>query len=219
MAPNDEEGGTEVVRLPVRTRRTEYGGGESMNACSVRCPTSNGDVALAGCRECERFATVVGHDDGPSSVCCRVPAAAVEKKIDVGELADRLRTTPVHSVMTHRVTCVDGELDLPEVDRVLREARVHTAPVVDDGGQLLGVISKTDLWPIEEDAWRNAHGLLVEDVMAMQLATLPEMATLADASRMFADRGVHRIPVLAASGAVVGILSLSDLNRWLARQL
>ncbi len=48
--------------------------------------------------------------------------------------------------------------------------------------------------------------------------SLPEHASLAQAAALMALEGVHRIPVVAADGKVVGIVSSLDLMRWMARR-
>jgi IMP dehydrogenase len=125
-----------------------------------------------------------------------------------------LANTPVSAVMTSQVTCVDGELDLEEVDRIFRAAGIHGAPVVEDRGVLLGVVSQSDL--VQGDSQPGDRvGVLVEDVMTTEVVKLPESASLADAARYFADKKVHRIPIVGSDDVVVGVLSLSDLIRWI----
>jgi CBS domain-containing protein len=215
-----------VARLPVQIRRTELGSGETAEACSIRCPLSEGSVPLEHCLNCERYAATVSNSDGLPSLLCRVPAQAVEVADGSGDLSERLERTPVSTVMTAAVTCVDGELDLNEVASVLERARVHAAPVVEDQGVLLGVVSKSDLVRgrssddgDEDAAGRfppDCIGLLVEDVMTMDVVKLGESASLGEAARLFAQHGVHRIPIVSRGDVVVGILSVIDLVRWIA---
>ena len=46
--------------------------------------------------------------------------------------------------------------------------------------------------------------------------TLEETAPLAYAAALMATEGVHRLPVVALDGKVVGILSSMDVLRWMA---
>jgi len=177
---------------------------------------------------CDRNVATVSHSEGLSSLWCRVPAQAVEERDDCGELSEKLERTPVSAVMTATVTCVDSELDLNEVAGVLKRARLHAAPVVEDAGVLLGVVSQSDLLrgrsTDDDDAEAedrfppDSVGLLVEDVMTTEVAKLAECAPLAEAARVFARNGVHLIPIVSNEDVVVGTLSVMDLVRWIARQ-
>ena len=116
------------------------------------------------------------------------------------------------------------------------DRRISGAPVVDDAGRPIGIVSKSDLVrsrvedgvPSMDDAWRpeNAFGeagfhLLpasagcVADIMMPLAFTLPEDATLSQAAAIMAHEGVHRVPVIAGDG-VVGIVSAMDVVKWLA---
>ena len=61
------------------------------------------------------------------------------------DLIDLLNRTRVTTIMAPSVTCVDSDLGLDEVATILARAKVHTAPVVEDTGILIGVVSRGDL--------------------------------------------------------------------------
>lgn len=56
--------------------------------------------------------------------------------------ADR---TPLSEVMTRDVLCVLPDLDLGELTALLLELNIGGAPVVDDAGFPIGVVSRSDL--------------------------------------------------------------------------
>jgi CBS domain-containing protein len=226
----DEHDGETVAPFPVQVRSTEYSEGEATEARSVRCPLSKASVALDHCLGCQRYASLVSRPEGDSSLWCRVPVAAVEGATGPSEWATKLERTPVAEVMTSKVTCVDSELNLDEVAQVFEKKHLRAAPVVEDGGVLIGMVSKSDLvrghsHDDEEDALDsdshfppNCVGVIVDDIMTTDVAKLRETASLAEAFRMFAARGVHRIPVVTEDDVVVGMLSVMDLVRWMASQ-
>ena len=51
----------------------------------------------------------------------------------------------VHSAMTADVVTVRPEVTLREVAKLLTERRISGAPVVDEGGRVVGVVSEADL--------------------------------------------------------------------------
>jgi CBS domain-containing protein len=223
-----------IARLPVQVRVTECGGGEQMKGRTVRCPVSKGSVPFDRCTDCERNMAMTPNRDGPSFLYCRVPVHSLAAPFSPAGLTEGLQQTKVSQVMTSGVLCVDGELDLPELAQVLTARKRGAAPVVEDQGVLLGIVSKGDLVRGRERSESEAEeegdggdvstyppdcaGLLVEDVMTTQVVSLPEDASLAEAFQVMAKHGYHRVPVVSKEGVVVGILSMVDLVRWIARQ-
>lgn len=53
--------------------------------------------------------------------------------------------TPVGEVMTRQVVCAGPDMDLEEVSSIMQQRRIRHVPVVDDGSELLGMISIGDL--------------------------------------------------------------------------
>jgi CBS domain-containing protein len=219
-----------VFHIPVQVRSTEYSEGESEEARSVRCPLSQASVPVEHCTGCKRYAGLESLPEGRATLECRVPAQALPGKKPPRELGKRLRNTPVSEVMTAKVTCVDSGLNLEELARVFEKQHIRASPVVEEDGVLIGMVSKSDLvrghsHEDEEDAFdEGAHfppncvGVIVDSIMTTDIAKLQETASLAEAARLFAARGVHHIPVVTKDEVVVGILSVMDLARWIAAQ-
>jgi CBS domain-containing protein len=152
-------------------------------------------------------------------------------------LADR---TPLWSVMSPRVVCVRADLGTDSLTAMLFALDLRSVPVVDDDGCPVGVVSRSDLLrhrregdhesPLRLAGPYGGHGEylgpgfhadvsaeLVADVMMSMAFSLPETATLSRAAAIMAYEGVHRIPVVASDGKVVGLISSLDVMRWLAQ--
>lgn len=219
-----------TAHFPIQVRSTEYTEGDTAEARSVRCSISKGSVPLEHCMNCERCMGLVSKPGGDSSLSCRVPVASLEAKSPPSDLGTRLRRTPVSEIMTAKVACVDSELNMDELSHVFEKKHIRAAPVVEDEGVLIGMVSKSDLvrgcpHDGEEDAFEegrhfppNCVGVIVDDIMTTDVARLRETASLAEAARMFASSGVHHLPVVTKDEIVVGILSVMDLTRWIASQ-
>lgn len=213
-----------MVRLPIRVRRTEYGQGESTEVSSVACPIVGGDVPLTQCATCERAQAVLGERE-ELVLQCRVPASAIPKQSEPRpDLHERLKRTKVSEVMTKSVTCVDSELDLDELSKILQTLGLRGVPVVEDQGVILGMVSLTDLVRGAREESPGNHyphdstGLLVEDIMTGEVVTLNETNSVAEAMELMSKKKLHRVAVVAHNDVVVGILSLVDLARWIARE-
>ncbi len=221
-----------AAHFPIQVRSTEYSEGETVEACSVHCSVSNGSVPLEHCMNCERYVGMVSQSKGDFALWCRVPAASLQPQGPRGDLATRLRETPVSEVMTANVTCVDSELNMEELAQLFEKKHIRAAPVVEDEGVLIGMVSKSDLVrgcshadADEEDAFDegghfppNSVGVIVDGIMTKDVASLRETASLAEAARLFASKGVHHLPVVTKDEVVVGMLSVMDLARWIASQ-
>jgi CBS domain-containing protein len=57
----------------------------------------------------------------------------------------RVAATTVEEIMSRDPVTVRPETPIPEVAALMSEERVHTLPVVDDEGRLVGVIGKLDV--------------------------------------------------------------------------
>ena len=84
-------------------------------------------------------------------------------------------------------------------------------PVVNDEGKVTGVITDRDICMAAYTQGRSLDALLVNTAMAHHATTVTPDRKLADAEHLMADHQVRRLPVVDASGAPVGMLSLNDL--------
>jgi CBS domain-containing protein len=234
--------------LEIRSLHVVSGGGETAEFRSVRCPALERAVPLEQCLSCPEsgglFPPSVGRADRVACRSARVdePGSAPASGPAVRGLADR---TPVSAVMTARVLAVRPDISLDALADLLLDRGIGGAPVVDDEGRPVGVVSKTDLvrgrlvsgdtgeavapgwhpsrghFRIETE--RGFHvealpGALVADVMTPTAFTLSEDAPLAQAAALMAFEGVHRVPVVSHDGRVAGIVTTLDVLRWMAQQ-
>ena len=196
-------------KLAIRVRRVMAAEtGETIHA-TVHCPCHARSVSLDDCADC----TECGGFDfntlpASSWVTCRGSPQA-ERPPPPGDA----HHTMISSVMTRDVTCVREDLPAEALPALLLDNGISGAPVVDAAGRPVGVVSKTDLL-IE----RGTVGATARDLMTPLVFSLPEDTPLSQAAALMAYEGVHRIPVVAADGSVVGVVSTLDVTRWVARQ-
>lgn len=83
-------------------------------------------------------------------------------------------------------------------------------PVVDDIGQVLGVVTDRDL--LIALGTRNVppSGLRVADVMARDVQTCHAAQGVKSALEVMAEHRLRRLPVVDAEGRLCGIFSLND---------
>lgn len=139
-----------------------------------------------------------------------------------------MRRLTVRDVMTRDVITVGTDTSFKEIARRLDENNVSAVPVLDEEGRLVGVVSEADL--LYKEGYRDrggkrrratvvgrlrralakAAGGTARDVMTSPAVTIGPDATLAEAARYMATRGVKRLPVVAG-GHLIGIVSRADL--------
>ncbi|HCF27612.1 MAG TPA: phosphoribulokinase [Cyanobacteria bacterium UBA11049] len=146
----------------------------------------------------------------------------------------------VADVMSHNPIVVRPETPLNEAIQILAEKRISGLPVVNDAGELVGIVSETDLMWQEtgvtppayvmfldsviflknpatyERDLHKALGQTVGEVMSRDPVTVSPDKLLKDAAQLMHDRSVHRLPVVDANGQVIGILTRGDIVRTMA---
>lgn len=119
------------------------------------------------------------------------------------------------SSMMARDVCVVGMDDtLASVEQRLTEKHLSWAPVLQDGGAILGVISAADLLRF------HSGGGDAQAVHAWQMCTFKPICVAADAdlrdvARTMVQRGIHHV-VVTEGGGVTGVLSSLDFVREFA---
>jgi CBS domain-containing protein len=118
--------------------------------------------------------------------------------------------------MSRDVVCLRQDVTVEEAIDQLIQAGISGAPVVDDVGQLVGIVSEFTLLEIVYDpALRQqpiARLMTREVIAAAETELLTELA-----HRMIVHR-IRRLPVVRA-GQVVGILTRKDLLHYVRDNL
>lgn len=134
--------------------------------------------------------------------------------------------------MTENVVSVGPEASLREAASVLVEHRVSGLPVVDEEGEVVGVLSETDIvlkasggtersgfltWLFDSDiAGEKVTAETVGQAMSSPAVTIAPNRTVHEAARLMIEESVNRVPVVK-DGALVGILTRSDVVRAFTR--
>lgn len=127
----------------------------------------------------------------------------------------------VQDAMTRGPISVRPDAPLAEAARILDVCHISGLPVVDRDGQLVGVLSQTDLLRarVIDHLWSTLPGLAVRHLMTAPAVTASAAMPLDDAAALMEEKRIHRLVVVAPDGRTpIGILSVSDLIHEMARR-
>ncbi len=130
----------------------------------------------------------------------------------------------VRNRMSRYPVTTNPAASVPDALQVMQGARVRRLPVVNDKGNLVGIVSQEDLFRALPS---NATSLskyeipylldriTIETVMTRDVITVTEDTPLEEASRIMADNGIGALPVMR-DGRLVGMISGRIIGNLLA---
>ena len=122
----------------------------------------------------------------------------------------------VRDLMRRGVITCHTDTPLPEVARRMTENKITAVVVVDEGGEVCGIISRKDLVEVYNKDYKE---VVAEDVMSPDVATIIPDIPVEAAALIMLDRGISRLVIMHEKPATqrpVGILSMSDIVRDMA---
>jgi CBS domain-containing protein len=118
----------------------------------------------------------------------------------------------VQDLMTHHVLTLRPLDNLRQAEALLRRGSVRHLPVV-EGERLVGLVTHRDLLAAAARG-PAAPGVSALDVMTRDVTTVRPEAPLSEALQLMLRNKFGCLPVVDARGALVGILTDSDLVRF-----
>ncbi len=129
--------------------------------------------------------------------------------------------------------CVEEEEKLDKVMEIMRRENVTGVVVVDEKGELKGILTERDflkvivepphpslalygIFTVPEDVLRKAFGdvkvLKAKDIMTKKVITVDKEATLEEVGSLLLHNRINHLPVVE-KGKVVGMIEREDLLR------
>ena len=136
-------------------------------------------------------------------------------------------------LMTHDLICLPQEMSMKQAARLLLQNRISGAPVVDDEGQCVGVISATDFITLTKmNGDRNQPCVGNTDWEVVEVEQLPEdeigqfmtsdpvmvapSTAIGKLAGQMVDAHIHRTIVVDRDNRPIGIVTSTDLLAALA---
>jgi CBS domain-containing protein len=142
-------------------------------------------------------------------------------------------------IMTHPALAIDPDAPLAQAIRLMTTHKLSGLPVVEQDGQLVGMLTEGDLlrrvetgtegdrpgWLAsflmpgrEASRYVRTHGRKISEVMTSGVISAAEATPLAELVTLMQRHHVKRIPVVR-EGRLVGIVSRADLVRQIGKAL
>jgi CBS-domain-containing membrane protein len=144
-------------------------------------------------------------------------------------------------VMTREVITVKRETTIRDLAELFARHRISSAPVVDDSGAMIGIVTETDLveqdkslhiptvislfdWVIYlesdkkfEKELKKMTGQTVGDIYTEDVVQVSPSTPVSDVANLISSRKVNSIPVVDGN-RLVGIVARIDLIRTMIKQ-
>lgn len=113
-------------------------------------------------------------------------------------------------IMTTSVITTTPEATAIEVASLLAENHISGMPVVDEEGNLVGIMTEADLPGVAPDQ------AFVKELMTRQVIWVTPDTLVPEVAGLMARHRIKRVPVVDEQGKVVGIVSRADVVEWIA---
>lgn len=129
----------------------------------------------------------------------------------------------IDRILTREIITVHVGQNVSDVRKIFAKHGFHHVPVV-SGTKLIGIISASDLLRISIDGAGSDersmdayldHQFSIEGLMIKDLETLSIRSTIADVADVLSDGNFHAVPVVDDDGGLVGLVTSTDLIRFL----
>ncbi|BDD87131.1 CBS domain-containing protein [Desulfofustis limnaeus] len=138
-------------------------------------------------------------------------------------------------IMTSDVICVRTDTTIRDVARIFTENNISGVPVIDENGDLLGIVTESDLIfqnkrfrvppvitildsffflnsPEKMDKeLRKIAGATVADVYSTPAISIRPDTPLDEIATIMTEKKIHTLPVVGENGAMVGIVGKKDI--------
>ncbi len=128
-----------------------------------------------------------------------------------------LKSVLIKDYMATNLTKFTPEMQISEAIKFLNSHKISGAPVVDDLGALVGILSEKDCLKValQSTYYEDWVGGSVSEYMTASVETVSDTASIVDLADKFLKSSYKRFPVLNEDGDLVGQISRSDVLRAL----
>lgn len=130
--------------------------------------------------------------------------------------------TSITKLMTSEPTTIERSEPISEAYHILRHAKFHHLIVI-EGEEVVGMLATSDILRLAYDVDGSSerslasyldHQFTIDDAMTSDIQTLSTAASAKDVAKELSDGAKHSIIVLEPNGTLAGIVTSTDLARF-----
>lgn len=153
-----------------------------------------------------------------------------------------MKELKVKDIMEKNIKTIGPEESVKTLADLFIKEKVGGLPVVNDKGDLIGIVTEADL--IVQDArihfptyihlldsfiylpssvdrfdreFKKALGATVKDIMTSEVITATEDKTVEDVATVMMDKNISRVPIVNKKGKLQGIVTKRDIVRVISK--
>jgi Zn-dependent protease/CBS domain-containing protein len=123
-------------------------------------------------------------------------------------ISESLEGLTVRQLMSTGVQVVRPDMSVQQLLDLMLVTRRMGYPVIDNG--IVGMVTLSDTNKVPK---QEAHLRTVRDIMSTDVVTVPPGMPATEALKVMSKRSISRLPVVDASGVIVGIVTKKDFLR------
>jgi IMP dehydrogenase len=132
----------------------------------------------------------------------------LHQNMGIEEVVDEVeRVKRADDLIIREVVTANPGQTVRAVDEMMDEEGVSGAPVVDDDGEVLGIISGTDIRPYLEVGERDQ----VHEAMTDEVITAPEDVGARAALELMYEHKIERVPIVDGGDRLVGLVTMQGI--------
>ena len=134
----------------------------------------------------------------------------LHKNMSIQRQADEVRKVKrsESGMIQDPVTLHENAL-LGDAFKIMKEYRIGGIPVIDGNGKLKGILTNRDL-RFEKDATKPVSEIMTKT----DLITAPKGTTLVQAEEILQNHKIEKLPVVDASGVLIGLITFKDIQKF-----
>lgn len=132
----------------------------------------------------------------------------------------------IEDIMTREVSIGGTDDTLADLRKIFESNHLHHLPIV-DAGRLVGIVSDRDVLRFlspyvntmgEDNRALNTLKKKAHQIMTRDVVSIRANDTVAAAASMMLDNGCSCLPVLSDAGAIIGIVTKTNILDCIVRQ-
>jgi signal-transduction protein with cAMP-binding, CBS, and nucleotidyltransferase domain len=109
------------------------------------------------------------------------------------------------------VSCVSPRASIVQASRDMKARGIGAVVVISDDHKPIGLLTDRDVTLRVVAEGKDPEKCTVEEIMTSGVVSLPQDASLEQATELMRDHGVRRIPIVDEKGCVTGLVALDDI--------